>query len=77
MSVIPFDVPQISSDCAVCGSHDLFRDEVEMGGVLMLLECGRCGYRLTRLRPVLAQEELASPPDRSDSGPISEVATAA
>ena len=47
MSIIRIDSGHPESHCAVCGSHDLFRDEVEADVFLALIECRRCGYQLT------------------------------
>lgn len=33
--------------CGVCGSHDVWVDEVLERGVLALAECARCDYRWT------------------------------
>ena len=52
MSVICFDAGPLETACSVCGSAELRRDEVELASVLTLLECGRCGFRVTlRERP--------------------------
>jgi hypothetical protein len=55
------------SGCAVCGSHEIERDEVLDASVLGLAECTRCRHRWTE-RPLLhaaaaaesADEEVAA-----------------
>ncbi len=60
MSIIRIDSGHPESHCAVCGSHDLFRDEVEADVFLALIECLRCGYRLTSSERTSALEGVSA-----------------
>ena len=42
-----------SDRCAVCGAHEIDRDEVLDGDVLRLATCGRCAHRWTERAPRL------------------------
>jgi hypothetical protein len=42
-----------SDRCAVCGGHEIDRDDVVDGDVLRLATCGRCAHRWTERPPRL------------------------
>ena len=77
MSVIRIDSGQRESHCAVCGCRDLFCDEVEADIFLALLECRRCGYRLTSSERLLALEGASAGPGPVDARLAADVAHAA
>jgi hypothetical protein len=49
--------------CAVCGSHEIERDEVLDAGVLGLAQCVRCEHRWTERVSMLA---LAAGPESAE-----------
>ena len=49
MSIAQLSFPQIEAPhCEVCGCGEIQIDEVQSGGWLLLVECGRCDHRYTR-----------------------------
>ncbi len=74
MSMPQLSFPQIEAPhCEVCGCGEIQIDEVQSGGRLLLVECGRCDHRYTRR---LGSSRVARP-FRAPEGAEAEVATAA
>lgn len=74
MSVAQLPLPTVDvAHCEVCGSAEVQLDEVQSGGRLLLVECGRCDHRFTA--------RLGSSRVRQASWPLAgseaEIATAA
>ena len=80
MSIAQLSFPQIEAPhCEVCGCGEIQIDEideideVQSGGRLLLVECGRCDHRYTRR---LGSSRVLRP-CRPPEGAEAEVATAA